>query len=379
MASHTRALIVGGGIAGMCTALGLSQAGFAVDLVEKNPKWDVYGAGILLAANALRALDQLGLAERVIAAGYPSPTTVLWAPDGTRLGEVTTPPIEGTTYPSILGIARPALHRVLQEAVRSAGINVRVGTTIERLEEEGDAVQVAFADGERGRYDLVIGADGLRSQVRQLIFPEVPTPRYEDQVVWRYPFSLRPPELTTSWIVLGDPKVGIVPTAPDAVYIFITEAAPGKPLRFADEQLADAMRERVMLYQHIPLLRLLAEHLTEPSRVVLRPFETVLVPHPWYRGRIVLVGDAAHTLTAHTAQGGAMAIEDAVVLVQELRDTSDVEKALHSYSRRRFERVRRMFELSLQICMLERTHDPRTAVESARLMAEAHTLAAMPI
>ncbi len=376
-----RVLIVGGGIAGMCTALALRERGIAmeIDIAEINPKWDVYGAGILLAANALRALDTIGLADRVIAGGYPSPSTVLFAPNGARIGELVTPPIAGTSYPSILGIARPVLHRILQATIREAAVSVTLGITVDRIEQAGDHVVVQFSDGRQSTYDLVVGADGLRSRVRHLAFPEVPPPRYEDQMVWRYAFPFRAEGLDASWIYLGDPKVGVAPMAQDAMYMFITEGAPSKPLRYPEEQLAEEMRKRLDGYRHVPALVALAEAMTDPARVVLRPFETILVPKPWHRGQIVLVGDAAHTLTAHTAQGGAMAIEDAVVLAEELDRHSDLEAALTAYVERRFDRVRRMWEYSLELCLLERTHDPRAPIESPKLMAAAHELAAQPI
>ncbi len=376
-----RVLIVGGGIAGMCTALALRHRRIAgeIDIVELNPKWDVYGAGILLAANALRALDTFGLADRVIAGGYPSPSTILYAPNGVQINELVTPPIAGTSYPSILGIARPVLHRILQAAIREAGVRVVLGVTVDAIEHTGSHVTVQFSDGREATYDLVVGADGLRSKVRRLAFPEVPPPRYEDQMVWRYAFPFRAEGLDASWIYLGDPKVGVAPMAQNAMYMFITEGAPGQPLRFPEEQLAEEMRKRLAGYQHVPRLVALAEAMTDPARVVLRPFETILVPKPWHRGRIVLVGDAAHTLTAHTAQGGAMAIEDTVVLAEELDRHQELEAALTAYVERRFDRVRRMWEYSLELCVLERTHDPRAPIESPKLMAAATELAAQPI
>lgn len=376
-----RVLIVGGGLSGMCTALALAERGLAteIEIVESNPKWDVSGAGILLAANALRALDTLGLVDRVIAGGFPSPTTVLYAPDGTRLAELVTPPIQGTDYPSILGIARPVLHRILQDAVREAGIAVRVGVTVAVLEQTDRDIRVELSDGRVERYAMLVGSDGLRSKIRQLVFPEVPPPRYEDQMVWRYSFPFRPETLTSSWICLGDPKVGVAPMAAQAMYMFITESAPGTPLRYPDDQLAEQMRQRLDRYRHLPFVAPLVEAMTDPARVVLRPFETVLVPKPWHRGRVVLVGDAAHTLTAHTAQGGAMAIEDTVVLAEELARHDDLATALAAYADRRFDRVRRMWEYALRLCILERTHDPQAGVESPRLMAAATALAAEPI
>lgn len=371
-----KVLIVGGGIAGLCTAVGLKGSGAVVEIVEQNPKWDVYGVGIIQLANALRALAALGLAEEAIAQGFPMSALVMWRPDGAPIATLPQPPIAGPDFPPQNGIARPKLHAILQKAAQAAGARVRLGLSVQAIEQDGERVRVAFTDGSQGVYDLVVGADGLRSRVRQLVFPEAPSPQYEEQVVWRYNLP-RPPEVDNIWMWMGDPKVGIVPLGPDLMYMFITDAAPGQPPRYPEAALAEEMRKRLDGYRHIPLLARLQEQITDPSKVVLRPFETILVPAPWHRGRVVLVGDAAHAMTAHIAQGAAMAIEDAVVLTEELRRGPSLEAALAAYNRRRFERVRKMVEMSRQLCIWERTHDPKA--DPVGVTAASMELAAQPI
>jgi 2-polyprenyl-6-methoxyphenol hydroxylase-like FAD-dependent oxidoreductase len=369
-------LIVGGGIAGLCTAIGLRETGVRVDIVELNPKWDVYGVGIIQLANALRALAALGLAERAVAQGYPMDGLEMYAPNNHLIAKIPQPRIAGPNFPAQNGIARPKLHSILQDAAQAAGANVRLGITVQTLEQSENSVDVIFTDGSSGRYDLVVGADGLRSKVREMIFGAMPKPKFENQIVWRYNVK-KPEDVKDICMWMGDPKVGIVPLSPDIMYMFITDGPYESIPKFAEGTLADEMRKRLDGYAHIPLIAELRDQITESSKVVVRPFETILVPAPWHKGRVVLVGDSAHAMTAHIAQGAALAIEDAVVLTEEIKQHNDIETVLANYNQRRFERVSQMVEMSRQICEWERTHDPQADVMGVTVRSM--KLAAQPI
>lgn len=371
-----KVLVVGGGIAGLCTAIGLKDSHIEVEIVELNPKWDVYGVGIIQLANALRALAALGLAEQAVANGFPMSLLVMWRPDGQQIATIPQPQIAGPNFPSQNGLSRPKLHSLLQQGARAAGAKVRLGITVQGLDQTPNTVKVSFTDGSTGQYDLVVGADGLRSRVRQLVFADAPQPKYEEQVVWRYNFK-RPAEVDNIWMWMGDPKVGLVPLGPDLMYMFITDAAPGSVPRLPEESLATEMQKRLEVYAHIPLLSSLREQITDSSKVVMRPFETILLPAPWNRGRVVLIGDAAHAMTAHIAQGAAMAIEDAVVLTEELKGNENLETALANYNTRRIGRVSQLVEMSRQICEWERNHDPKADVMGVTVASM--KLAAQPI
>ena len=148
MTEVQRVLVVGGGIGGLSTTVALRRAGFDVDVVEKNPRWDVYGVGMIQPPNALRVLDEIGLAEACVAAGHPMFGDKTWLGDGeTLIGDNVWPPlVEG--LPPGNGIARPALHRILQEAVLGSGVEVRAGVTLTTLDDDGDQVTVGFTDGD---------------------------------------------------------------------------------------------------------------------------------------------------------------------------------------------------------------------------------------
>lgn len=367
-------LIVGGGIAGLCTAIGLRDTGIAVEIVELNPKWDVYGVGIIQLANALRALAALGLADQAVAAGYPMSGLQVNAPNGHIIAKIPQPQLAGPNFPAQNGITRPKLHAILQNAAQAAGANVRLGITVKSIEQTDTHAHVTFTDDSVGDYDLVVGADGLRSIVRQLIFDATLQPTYEGQIVWRYNLP-RPAHVTDIWMYMGHPKVGLVPMSSEQIYMFITDSALDGIPKFAPETLAAEMRKRLAIYPG--LVAELGEQITDSSKVVVRPFETILVPAPWHRGRVVLVGDSAHAMSAHIAQGAALAIEDAVVLTEELKQQTDLNTALENYNSRRFERVKAMVSMSRQICEWERNDDKTGDVMG--VMMQSGRLAAQPI
>ena len=136
-----RVLVVGGGIGGLSSTIALRSAGVEVDVVEINPKWDVYGVGINQPGNAIRALDQLGLGERAIAEGFAIQGSRFRDGEGNVLGAVPAPPLLGDRFPGMNGITRPRLHRIFQDAVRESGAEVRLGVTVDALEQDDDGVE----------------------------------------------------------------------------------------------------------------------------------------------------------------------------------------------------------------------------------------------
>lgn len=143
-----------------------------------------------------------------------------------------------------------------------------------------------------------------------------------------------------------------------------------------EERLAEAFRERLMEFGG-PVAGIRDTYITDSSGVVYRPFETILVPPPWYRGRVVLIGDAAHAMTAHIAQGAAMAVEDAVVLAEELANKPTLLKALDGYMERRYECCKTLVEISMVLCRGEIANDSTVDVQG--LTARSMEVAAAPI
>ncbi|HEY2604205.1 MAG TPA: FAD-dependent oxidoreductase [Thermoleophilaceae bacterium] len=355
MTAVQRVLVVGGGIGGLSTTIALRRAGFDVDLVEKNPAWDVYGVGIIQPGNALRALHVLGLAEEAVAQGQPMVGDRTWLADGqTELANNDWPPlVEG--LPPGNGITRPRLHHILQTHTLESGADVRTGVTFTTLADEGDGVELAFTDGETRGYDLVIGADGLYSQVRETVFGPEPKAKYTGQVCWRYNLP-RIEGLDKIWVYIGATgTAGFVPLAQDLMYMLTIEKPPeGSSLKLPREGIAAVYRER--LAQFGGAVAEQRELVLDDEAVVYRPVENVLVPPPWHRGRVVLIGDAAHATTPHCGQGAAQAIEDGIVLAEELSSRDSLAAALDAYMERRYERCKMIVDGSETIGRWEIDH-----------------------
>jgi 2-polyprenyl-6-methoxyphenol hydroxylase-like FAD-dependent oxidoreductase len=374
-----RVLVVGGGIGGLCTAIALRRADpqIAVDVVEVNPEWTVYGVGIIQPGNALRALDSLGLAEQVLADGFGMEGSRFHLADGTILADLPFQRVASPDYPAMNGITRTRLHEILTAAVGESGAEVRLGVTVDVLDDGPDAVTATYSDGTTGTYDLVVGADGIHSKVRALVFPDAPGPAPTGQVCWRCNVP-RPEEVDGLWMFTGrDGKAGIVPLAPDLAYILLIEDPPPGGERVADEDLPRVMRERLAEFGGV-IGRMRDEHVTDDAEVVLRSVQAVFVEPPWHHGRVVLVGDAAHATSPHVGQGAAMAIEDAVVLAEELTAAGDdLDAALTRHTARRVERCRFICEASAQIGAWELARDHHA--DFAGLTMRSTLLTAEPI
>jgi len=381
MSSVERVLVVGGGIGGLSTAIGLRRAGIDVDVVELNPAWDVYGVGIIQPGNAVRALDALGLAQRAIADGFGFSGSSMHLADGTLIARQDAPPLAGSGYPPMNGITRPRLHEIFTTTVLGAGARVVLGESVERIDQLADRVDVTLTDGSRATYDLVVGADGINSRVRGMVFDPDLRPGYTGQVCWRYNVP-RPADVDGIWMFMGsNGKAGIVPLAPDLAYMLLIEEPPvdgdGEPVvRLPTEGLAAVMHDRLAEFGGI-IGELRDRYVSDDDGVVYRPVERVMLPAPWYRGRVVLLGDAAHATSPHIGQGAAMAIEDAVVLTEELAREQPVDQALAAFMARREPRARFVYDTSRRIQELELAHDH--GPENSELIVQSMIRTAEPI
>ncbi|MEC4591204.1 FAD-dependent oxidoreductase [Nitrospirillum amazonense] len=356
----SRVLIVGGGIGGLSLASALRDRGLAVDLVELQKEWTVYGVGIIQQCNVVRAMADLGLVDRYLDAGFPFEAVGMYAPDGRLQTKIPGQRLAGPQYPANLGISRLALHTVLSGAALEKGTAVRLGTTVERLDQDDAGVDVTFSDGTTGRYDVVVGADGLYSKVRGLLFGPGEDgeyrPRFTGQSVWRHNFP-RPAEIDHLAAFTGpDGNAGLCPLSDELMYLFVTSEEPGNP-RMPADQLHTLMRDRMKGFGG--LIRALRDRITDPAQVVYKPMEVLMMPAPWYRGRVVLLGDAVHATTPHLGQGAGMAIEDAVVLAELLPQDAPLGDLLARYMERRYERCRFIVDSSIMVGEWEmaRRHD----------------------
>lgn len=341
---EARILIIGAGIGGLTASIALCRRGFAVDMIERDPAWSVYGVGIIQQANVIRAMTELGIIQDYLDAGFGFDHVDVFAPDGTHLAQVPSRKlVEG--YPANLGISRPALHDVLGRCAQAAGARVRLGVTATSLSDGDDEVHVEFSDGTAGRYDVVVGADGLNSATRAQRFPDGPRPQFTGQGVWRYNFP-RPASVVSLHAYAGSLGMGLVPLGEKLMYLFLTTPEPGNP-HYPRTGLAQAMRDK--LRNAAPAIAAYAEQITDDDAVVYKPLEWIFLTGPWHSGRVVLLGDAVHTTTPHLGQGAGMAIEDGIVLADELSRADSPEEAFAAYRARRFERCRYIVEQSKAI------------------------------
>ncbi len=344
------ALVIGGGVAGMAAAISLRQRGVAVDLVDQDPEWRTYGAGITITAPTLRAFHQLGVLDAVGEVGALSDHVKFFAADGTFLSKMQSPPLlEG--IPGTGGVLRPALHRILSERTVAAGTGVRLGTTLADVCQDADGVDTVLSDGTTGRYDLVVGADGSHSRLRERLFPDAPPLVFTGQGCWRM-LAPRPADVDSCEIYFGPDsvKVGFNPCSADSMYLFATVAMPGNP-HVPDEELADGMRR--ILAPFGGRVTAAREGIGPDSAINYRPLSATMLPAPWNVGRVGLIGDAAHATTPHLASGAGIAMEDGLVLAEEMANAASVEGGWAAFVARRHERARLVVENSVEIGRLE--------------------------
>lgn len=358
------ALIIGGGVGGMAAAIALQRAGQPVELIELDPAWNALGAGLTINGGALRAFNDLGLLEPVLEAGFASVGPVRTCDaEGAILSEGPSTPIYAQGIPNMGGILRPRLHEVMRKAIIDARIPVRRGVSAVSFDQRDDHVLVETSDGQRGEHHFVIGADGLFSRTRSMIFPEAEKPRFTGQGCWRAVVR-RPDDVTATWVYSANgSKAGFNPISQDLMYLYLLESAPGNPW-IEQSKWLPALKAR--LAQFGGHFRSIVEELDDDALINYRPLEVILLPPPWHRGRILLIGDAAHATTPHVGYGAGMAIEDAVVLGELAGHITDIETLCTTFTQRRYERCRIILEGSVAIGDLEMAEAP---VEAQRALS----------
>jgi 2-polyprenyl-6-methoxyphenol hydroxylase-like FAD-dependent oxidoreductase len=372
MTAVSQVLIVGGGVAGMAAAIALGRVGVRAELVEADAQWRVYGAGITLSGATLRACEQLGIFQAVAERGYTSDGICVCDLQGTPLSVLPTPSAVGTRVPGSGGILRPVLHSILGSATQASSTAVRLGVTVQRIEQRADHIEAHFSDGTQGQYDLLIGADGLFSATRVQLFPLAPAPIYTGQCIWRALLP-RPPQIDRRHFFLGGPcKVGLNPVSQTHMYLFLLESRPAKHW-MAESALPASLRKLLEPYGGV--LRAVREALDTQSQIILRPLETFMLPAPWHSGRALLIGDAAHPTTPQLASGAGMAMEDALVLADEVARQATVDEVCRTFMRRRYERCQLVVRNSIEIGRREQAREPiesqtELVAQSLRVLAE---------
>ena len=374
MACISSALIVGGGIAGLATAIALSKAGVQCDVVELAAA--PLGASLALSGRAAETLVDLGIYDECYDTGTPfepgSTAATLSDSEGRQLSAGPQRP----TWPgakTAIGVYRPVFLEILHRAAEEAGARVRRGLTTLTVDDNGKEVSVTMTDGTQGTYDLVVSADGISSKTRQAIFPDAPKPAYSGQMSIRW-MSSGPPITGEGWFVSPVGRLGFYHLPNDLMYAPAVITAP-EGTWLEGEELYRVFSRLLDSFTAPPVLEL-KQRLAPDSNLVCRPFEWILQPRPWNKGRVLLIGDAAHATTAHMGMGGGMALEDAVVLGQSISGANTLDDAINEFMDRRYERVRTVVETSVALSRLEQAKAPPS--ESMALMGAAFQMLAQP-
>jgi 2-polyprenyl-6-methoxyphenol hydroxylase-like FAD-dependent oxidoreductase len=361
MTAIRKVLIVGGGIGGLTLAAALGQWGIKAKIVEIKPETTAYGVGILQPGNALRALRTLGVMEACFAAGFQMDEYRVCDAQGGLIASMNLLRVADPDLPAINALPRRSLHRILTDAALAVGAEIQFQKTIVGLTEKGFGIEARMSDGSVEIYDLIVGADGIRSSVRKILFGEQYEPQFTGQGVWRFT-TARPAALDYQAMYFGvGVKAGLVPITKELMYLFLVTNEPDNPWMPADRLhiiLADHLKD--FSGEFLPTVR---DNLKDPKDVIYVPIEEVSVPSPWYRGRVVLIGDAAHASSPHIAQGASMAIEDAIVLSELAAIDQPVAQTLDQFMKRRYDRCRFVQNTSRQVGLSGNLEDERACRE----------------
>ena len=367
MTCVSKGLIVGGGIAGLAAAIALQRCGVQCHVVDLDMK--PIGAGIGFAGRAPQALEELGIYDEVYATGKPFTDKMKAPVTRDQSGAVIGSPPSSQEFPGAkppVGVHRPVFSEILLRKARAMGARVDNKVSITSIAENQSSVAVTFTNGEVGSYDFLIGADGINSRVRSLVFPDAPEPEYAGQmsIRWLAPFPAIPEE---DWYSAGRCGKVAIHNMPLYDHIYVPMVFNMPDAKLSQDQCYEVVDQLLSQFT-APAIVELRKRLMPDSELIPRPFKWLLLDSPWHRGRVLLIGDAAHATTAHMGMGGGMALEDAVVLAQCIGSASTLEEAFGDFMKRRFERVRVVVETSVALSKIEQTGVP-PGEDSRTLMA----------
>jgi 2-polyprenyl-6-methoxyphenol hydroxylase-like FAD-dependent oxidoreductase len=345
MSDIRRVLVVGGGVGGLTAATALAQRGVEVVLIERRAAFDVPGVGLGQPANALRVYNALGVLQDILATGFSYDRMYIFDPNRELIAEHKFL-LGDALVPAVCALSRLRLHEILLAAAQRAGVDVRLGQTVSNISEDNDRVTVQFSNGHIDSFDLLAGFDGVRSTTRLHLVGTAFVPRPSGYGAWRLQVP-RPDDVRGMEFLQGiGSKTGAMPLADNLMYLFhIRPEAPDAI--FERQDLATLLRER--LAQYGSYVAEVSASLDASSDIVYSPIEPMLLPWPWFRGRVVIGGDAAHSFPPHLTQGAAMAAEDGYVLAHEmLSEDASVEARLMRYSRKRYARCAFVYTFARQ-------------------------------
>ena len=349
-------LIIGGGIGGLSAAIALQDAGFDVDVYEQAEELQEVGAGLTISWNGLQALNLLGAHEQAVRAG----ATLEWfdtrAPDGSTLTQVHIPEVfpSSSDMPGMITLHRTDLQRILYERVGD-GV-VHLDHQCVEVEQDDGQVTAQFASGKEATGDLLVGADGIHSVVRSSLHGEA-EPRFSGVGIWRAVTQIDHPVATDprlSQTLGGKQRFGVVPIGDGRVYWLVSERVPQgtrRPMADSKERLA-----RNFADWHEPIPALIEA--TPQEALIWDKAEDREILDEWGRGRITLLGDAAHLALPFAGQGACQALEDAVWLSRYLARQSESVAALRAYEAHRQDRTEMIVKIGRRMARILHLSNP---------------------
>ena len=326
--------IIGGGIAGLTTAIALQKIGFKTVVFEAAPEIKPLGAGLILAANAIKALERIGIAHKIIPAGQPLSRFVILDHRGKTISEANSTQLSERYGLHNFAIHRVDLHQVLMDAWKDNYL--QTGKKAVRIIQNSESVTVHFEDGTQHMTEYLLIADGVHSAIRQQLLP-YSTPRYAGYTCWRAIVEnngLMQNIATETWGAAG--RMGIVPLANNKIYWFLCINALQNDTTIRSLN-ASQLAARFKNY-HTPIPQLLQA--TQDEQMILNDISDIKPIDQYAFGRVLLLGDAAHATTPNMGQGACQAIEDAAVLLDECEKTgTDLLKVFPNFERRRLQRT----------------------------------------
>lgn len=344
-----KAIIIGGGIGGLTTAIALQQRGWQYEVFEAAPEYKTVGAGILLGANAMKVYERLGIAGILATRGGHLEQLYIKDYKGKILQHIDNNLLEQQYGCRSLPIHRATLQAALLEQLHQP---VQTGKKCIAVTETPTGVIARFDDGSEAQGDILVAADGIRSAVREQVIGSQGY-RYSGQICWRTTVNMELPaaerrNTAEVWGRGNGIRASYMHVGGDQVYFWFTKKLPENTPYTNEQALALIQQELADFSGYMPAV---ARNIN-PAQLIRSDLYDLAPINTWHKGRVVLLGDAAHATTPNLGQGASQAIEDAYVLVDSLCSHSDYTTAFQHYVAKRMERAHKIVRLSWQLAQL---------------------------
>lgn len=346
-----KVIIIGAGIGGLTAAVALLHIGCDVEIYEQAPELRTSGSGLSVMSNASMALSTLGIDLRLEHFGAPINTFEIRTVSDRLLRKLPLPEISAENGAASVCISRRALQQALLAQLR--GVEVQVNAKAMTIHETDEGVSVTFADGRQTHGDLLIGADGIYSTVRNLIHGSQPT-RTADYICWLAITRYQHPQITPGYVGHywgAGKRIGLIDVGGGDVYWWGTANMKAEQAR----NWRGTNRDVAGFYQGWPDIVADIISKTPSTEIIAVPAQDRPFSNQWGKGCVTLLGDAAHPMMNSLGQGAGMAIEDAAVLAHALQQLSDPRAALRLYEITRIPRAKMLVNASRALSEIEQT------------------------